>query len=180
MAASLHSRLNDLASAFAANVLDVIRGSSLEELLAESKGRGRGASRPAAGMLAGGRRRGGRLPRRSTTDIKAMIDQIVALLRTHSKGLRAEQIRRALGIQAKELPRPLKEGLDGGRFHKSGQKRATTYFVKGARKAGSRAAERQGRAARTKRRKGGARRAKRSRVVEQKETVQTAAVEPSS
>jgi hypothetical protein len=54
------------------------------------------------------------------------------LLRASPKGLRAEQIRQKLGLQSKELPRPLKEAVDGGRLGKSGQKRATTYFVKGA------------------------------------------------
>jgi hypothetical protein len=34
-------------------------------------------------------------------------------------------------LQAKELPRPLKEALDTGRLSKAGQKRATTYFARG-------------------------------------------------
>ncbi len=55
----------------------------------------------------------------------------MGLLRVSPKGLRAEEIRAKLGLQSKELPRPLKEGLDGGRFAKSGQKRATTYTLKG-------------------------------------------------
>ena len=60
-----------------------------------------------------------------------MVDSIVGLLKQSPKGLRAEQIRAKLGLQAKEMPRPLKEAVDGGRLGKSGQKRATTYFVKG-------------------------------------------------
>jgi hypothetical protein len=61
-----------------------------------------------------------------------VIERIVALLKANPAGLRAEQIREQLGLQAKELPRPLKEALDSGRLSKSGQKRATTYFAKGS------------------------------------------------
>src|SRR5579872_6370024 len=116
MPSPLRVRLNDLASMFAASVLGAIRGASLEELLAESsRGRAARAPRgPAKAVAAGSRRRGGRLPRRSAKDIAGVIHQIEALLKVHPKGLRAEEIRAALGLQAKELPRPLKEGLDAG------------------------------------------------------------------
>ena len=53
----------------------------------------------------------------------------MGLLGENPGGLRAEQIRQKLGLQAKELPRPLKEGLEGGRLSKVGRKRATTYFA---------------------------------------------------
>jgi hypothetical protein len=132
MAHSLRERLNDLASMFASRVLEAIRGSSLEELLAQSS---RGGNPGVARALArahgpGPRSRGGRLPRRSAHAISDVVEQIAGVLRQHPGGLRAEQIREELGLQAKELPRPLKEGLDSGRFSKAGQKRATTYFVK--------------------------------------------------
>jgi hypothetical protein len=135
MSAPLRQHLGELASSFAASVLDVIRGASLEELLAESSSDRR---RPAPHAPAGDgparptRRRGGRLPRRSAGDIDQVVERIVALVRQSPKGLRAEQIRAKLDLQAKELPRPLKEALDSGRLAKSGQKRATTYFLKGA------------------------------------------------
>ena len=134
MPTPLRSRLSDLASSFAASVLDAIRGASLEDLLAQSSGRGvRAAARVETDSPpAGARRRGKRLPRRSAGDIEQVIEGIVSLLKQHPQGLRAEQIRDKLGLQAKELPRPLKEGLDGGRLSKVGQKRATTYFAKGA------------------------------------------------
>jgi hypothetical protein len=70
------------------------------------------------------------LPRRSLTDIAAVVDQIAALLAEHREGLRAEQIREALGVSPAELPRPLKEGLATRRFAKSGAKRATTYTLR--------------------------------------------------
>lgn len=136
MSTSLRNRLNELASSFASNVLAAIRGASLDELVTDSSGaNGRSAPRAASRAAVaspGPRRRGGRLPRRSAGDIAGVIEQIVTLLKNNPAGLRAEQIREELGLQAKELPRPLKEALDSGRLTKSGQKRATTYFAKGS------------------------------------------------
>lgn len=149
MSTSLKSTLTGLATAFASNVLDAIRQMSLDELLAETQGGsggGRGGRRlvlqhdaaPRAGSAssAGGggraRGRGGRLGRRSAGDIAALVDRIVTILSASPNGLRAEQIRAELGLEAKELPRPLGEALESGRISKSGQKRATTYFSKKA------------------------------------------------
>jgi hypothetical protein len=154
MSTSLRQRLDDLATTFATGVLHAIRGASIEDLLAESGGGRRAATRvrggggssgrasvaaasapsgePSAPSRAGGRRRTGRLPRRSAADIGQVIDRIVALVKQSPKGLRAEEIRRKLDMLPKEMPRPLKEAVELGRLSKSGQKRATTYAVKGA------------------------------------------------
>ena len=165
MQSSLRSRLGELANEFSASVLDAIRGASLEELLSESAGtRSRGQSvaaaprarqarrvpakaapaAPAAPSAPAAKRRGGRLARRSSGDIAGVVASIVGLLKASPAGLRAEEIRAKLGLQAKELPRPLKEGLDAGTLSKTGQKRATTYFARGA---GGKAAARPGRPA---------------------------------
>jgi hypothetical protein len=136
MASSLRSALNDLASNFAAAVLDAIRGASLEDLLAEtgdSAPRRRGPPPPTAPTTptAPGRParmpRSGRLKRRSPEDIADALDQVVALLTKNHEGLRAEQIRQQLGMQAKEMPRVLKEGLAKKVLRSRGQKRSTTY-----------------------------------------------------
>lgn len=128
---NLRSRLADLATAFADSVVDAIRSSSLQELLSETShskvhrvDTAARASSPAA------RSPSGRLPRRSTDEIAAVLDQIVVLVSKHKDGLRAEQIRSELGLQAKELPRVLKEGLTTKKLRCKGQKRATTYFGK--------------------------------------------------
>src|SRR5277367_6244129 len=118
MPSSLRNRLNELAASFSAGVLDAVRGASLEELLSESSGGkspapsrlGARSSARAAPAQAAPRRRPGRLPRRSAGDISQAVDTIVGLLGQNPAGLRAEQIREKLGLQAKELPRPLKEG----------------------------------------------------------------------
>ena len=60
-----------------------------------------------------------------------MIESIVDALQKSASGLRAEQLRATLGVEAKELPRPLAEAVSTGRITKTGQKRATTYFVGG-------------------------------------------------
>ena len=53
----------------------------------------------------------------------------MSLVENRPRGLRAEQIRSELGMQAKEMPRVLGEGLATRRLRKRGQKRATTYYA---------------------------------------------------
>ena len=144
----LREKLSALASSFTQDVLHAIRAASIEDLVGEAPGGARRAGRaprasapeaapapspgPGRPRGRGGRRASGRLGRRSPADIAGVIDRIVALLRQSPHGLRAEQIRAKLGLQAKELPRPLREAFEAGRLGKSGEKRATTYFLKGA------------------------------------------------
>jgi hypothetical protein len=171
MATSLRSRLGDLASAFVASVVDAIRDASVEELFAQPAGSGRNSARVAS---ANGRA-AGRLARRSGQDIEAVVDQIVELIRQNPKGLRAEEIRSALGLEAKEMPRPLRQGLATGRFTKSGQKRATTYLLKGAKS--SPGSKRRGRGG-SPRRKG--RTSKRGKAAPKKETTPQESATPAS
>lgn len=142
---ALKSSLQSLAASFAEDVVRAIQGASLQELLGEvagSSGRAlpRGRSNAHSAMVVNGssgiaRGRSGkrdRLKRRSADDIAATLGSIVSLLKQHSGGLRAEQIRKQLNMQAKELPRPLAEGLAAKALRKKGQKRATVYFATGA------------------------------------------------
>jgi hypothetical protein len=132
---TLHSTLQNLASAFATSVLEAVRSGSLSELLGETGGAvRRGPGRPRAVETTHARPaarvgRPGRLKRRSPEDIAKALDEVVALLKKNKTGLRAEQIREELGMQAKEMPRVLKEGLGKRAFKSKGQKRATTYFA---------------------------------------------------
>lgn len=89
------------------------------------------AAKPASAPTPSARTATGRLARRSASDIGSLVDSIVSLLGQHPNGLRAEQIRGTLGLDAKELPRPLADGLAAGTITKTGQKRATTYFANG-------------------------------------------------
>ena len=136
---TLRSQLDSLAASFANAVVDAIRGASLQELVA-SDGRAAHApaprasasapSAPVAKPTAAKTTRSGRLKRRSSEDIGQVLDSVVALVKKNKDGLRAEQIRTELSLQAKELPRVLKEGLSSKRLRKTGQKRATVYSAR--------------------------------------------------
>ena len=131
---SLRSQLDALASSFASAVVEAIRGVSLHELSGET-GSGRRRVAGGGGMpdpLSIPKRRGknGRLPRRSAEEIAKSLDKIVLLVKTHKAGMRAEEIRSALGMESKEMPRILKEGIAKKKLTSKGNKRATTYFVK--------------------------------------------------
>jgi hypothetical protein len=138
MANQLHSRISALAASFVDSVLAAVKSSSLQELVGSSGAGIRGESRATRGAVSPARASaainpaapGGRLPRRSAEDIAKVLEVVVSLLGSRKNGLRAEQIRAELNLQAKELPRILKEGLTRKKIRAVGHKRATTYFVK--------------------------------------------------
>jgi hypothetical protein len=136
MSNSLRSNIQAAAAVFTSSVLEAIRGASLEELLAESGASGRrGPGRPsrfeslALPVRSARTTRTGRLKRRSPDDIAKALDRVVALVKKHKSGLRAEQIREQLKMQSKEMPRVLKDGLAKKKLKSKGQKRATTYMA---------------------------------------------------
>jgi hypothetical protein len=127
MATSLRSQLNELAQSFTNGVLDAIRAASLDDLLAESRGGRR--ERADGGVVQPDRsRKRGRLARRSQEQIEATLAKVLAAVKaTRGKGLRAEEIRKSLGLDVREVPRVLKEGLRTKKLKAEGQKRATVY-----------------------------------------------------
>jgi hypothetical protein len=132
----LRSQLDQLANTFANGVLAAIRGASIEDLLGESRGAGGRARRAPGGggggqpdPLRGAKKRGGRLARRSAEDIQKVLAKVVSLVREKKAGLRSEQIRKVLGLDVREVPRVLKEGLRTKKLRSKGQKRSTTYFA---------------------------------------------------
>jgi hypothetical protein len=140
MTSSLQSAIADLASSFTASVVSAIRGASLQDILNHTQaspakrgpGRPRGSSAKAknakpARTPAPTRIAKGRLQRRSPADIAKALGHVVALVKSNKAGLRSEQIRKRLGLQAKEMPRVLKEGLAKRVLKSKGQKRSTTY-----------------------------------------------------
>jgi|SRR5579863_2299964 hypothetical protein len=139
MATTLRSTLASLADDFAGAVLAAIRGASLAELVAESGGAPRrGPGRPRGSSMTRAtatharastpvRKPSGRLPRRSPAEIAKALGTIVALLKGKKAGLRSEQIRDALKLDKRELPRVLGEGLKTKKLKSKGQKRATVY-----------------------------------------------------
>lgn len=139
--ATLRSALDSLAANFASAVLEAIRGASLDELVGGSGGpQRRGPGRPRgssttknvptvarASVRATPKVKGGRLARRSPADIAKTLGQVVALVKTKKAGLRSEEIREALKLDVREVPRVLKEGLAKKTLKSRGQKRATVY-----------------------------------------------------
>ncbi len=121
--------------------METLQGASLHELVS-SGGEGNVGNGRRTRLVAGGDGqpdplstppkggKNGRLPRRSAEEIAKTLDKIVLLVKTQKNGLRAEEIRSKLGMQAKEMPRILKEGITKKKLTTKGQKRATTYFVK--------------------------------------------------
>jgi hypothetical protein len=129
MPTALQSQLASLADSFANSVLDAIRSTSLEELLSETPPRSPEGRRATTTPKAPRGSASSRLRRRSAADIAEALGQIVALVKGHRDGMRAEEIRAELNMQSKEMPRVLAEGLAKRKLKKKGQKRATTYFA---------------------------------------------------
>ncbi len=131
---TLRSKIEALAASFAHEVLNAMKSASFDEIAALGGGR-RGPGRP----VGSGRRVGaGKRIRRSMNDIISTLDDVVKVVGAAKNGLRAEEIRDKLDLEAKQLPRVLKEGLSTKRLSKKGEKRATTYFAGKGKSRGSR------------------------------------------
>ncbi len=133
---SLNEAISNLTKEFTVALVAALGKLSLDEFVEISERHGRrlaGAGhRPRVPSHPAGKVRtksGGRLARRTTSDIQKTVDQIVAFLSMREGGTTAERIRIGLGIERKELPRPLKEALRQKLLTKKGHKRATMYFV---------------------------------------------------
>jgi hypothetical protein len=135
---TLRSKIEALAASFAQEVLAAMKSASFDEIASIGGGArrvgARGPGRP-AGRRAGG---GGKRIRRSMKDIVSTLDDVVKVVGAAKNGLRAEEIRDKLDLEAKQLPRVLKEGLATKRLRKKGEKRATTYFAGKGKARGSR------------------------------------------
>ena len=131
---NLRQTIEAQAVQFANAIVQALRSASLDELVSITSGGGRAPSprAPATKTTVAApkvTKKAGRLGRRSPTDIARTLDNIVAVLTAHPEGLRAEQIKAALNLDTREVPRPIAEGLKSGVLKKSGQKRATVYTV---------------------------------------------------
>jgi hypothetical protein len=127
---SLRAALNTLAEHFTSGGLQAIRTANLQDLLSESGAPRRSPGRP-RGPSAPKRAKGGRLGRRTPEQIAEVLAKVVSALRaTRGKGLRSEQIRAQLGLDVREMPRVLHEGIKAKKLRSKGQKRSTTYFVR--------------------------------------------------
>jgi hypothetical protein len=141
---TLRTAIQELANSFTEEVLTAIRNGSIQDLVGDGGWGSSGRSvapkaSPSSGpahkavserSAAAAPKANGRLRRRSEEEIAATLNKIVLLVKTQKAGLRAEEIRTKLGLQAKEMPRILKQGVSTKKLTSKGQKRATTYFAK--------------------------------------------------
>jgi hypothetical protein len=133
MQSSIESEIEARVSAFAAELVAIVRASALE-VVQEALGdavtpravRGRGAAVAAAPKAASGRGRGAK---RDPEAIEALTNQLAAYIKKNP-GQRIEQIGKELDIPTKELALPVKKLLGAKRISTKGQKRATTYFAR--------------------------------------------------
>ena len=139
MSNTMQSKIQSLASQFASGVIDIMLGSSLEEITGGKSSTSMVASSKASSSTKSPgktkKSKTGRLARRSEEDIAEVVGKIVGLLKSKPEGLRAEQIRDELGLDVREMPRPLADALASKQLTKKGDKRATTYFAGTAKKA---------------------------------------------
>lgn len=111
-----------------------VAAASLEEIV-ELRGTGGGRRRkPRRNGRKGGKRtkraaaKTVRLPRRSAAQIARAGDRVARLLKKNPEGLRSEGIRAALRIEARALPRVLRDAVTAKKIVVlSGAKRSTTY-----------------------------------------------------
>jgi len=130
---TLHATINALASEFAHDLLRALRDAPLKDIVAETSSghvQRRAARRVSDGTksIAGHKR-----VRRSPETLKKLADQIVALVAKHPKGIRAEELKAAMGVKpgnvgAKVFTKPLSVALASKKIRKRGHRRATTYF----------------------------------------------------
>jgi hypothetical protein len=121
---ALETVIQDLATKFAAGVVQALRGASLQEILAEARPV---PTEPTPTQKSGpSRRPRGREDARSDSSQSA----IGAALRGHDDGLRAEQLRAALRMSKPAFTRAVREALRVGSVRKTGEKRGTTYFAR--------------------------------------------------
>jgi hypothetical protein len=115
--AKSHSTVASLAESFAAEVFALIKGMTIGEIVDLTD------TKPARGKP-------GPKSKRSTAAHEKVIDAIVGVLKRHTDGMRAEEIRGALSLTRKDIDRPIAGALASKMIKKTGQKRATRYFVR--------------------------------------------------
>jgi len=126
------SHLSELATSLVDSILAAARSAPLEELWADPRRdrtehhrNGVEATKAPAAPWDESRHLSGD-PTAKTLEL------VVLLLKGQPSGLRAEQLRRKLGVAKPEITRVLKEGLATKKITKKGQRRATTYFAAAA------------------------------------------------
>ncbi len=67
--------------------------------------------------------------RRSANELVRVGDEVVKLLSTTKRSMRVEEINKQLGTNTRQLMRPIQKLISLGKIKKTGERRATLYFV---------------------------------------------------
>jgi hypothetical protein len=133
---SLDRDLRARIDSFVNELSSIVRASALESVQ-QALGNGgtparRGPGRPRKGTGNGGpatATRRGRRGKRSSEDVQAMADQLLAYVKKND-GQRLEEISVGLGIPSKELKLPVQKLFEAKAIKTKGQKRGTRYFAR--------------------------------------------------
>ncbi len=79
------------------------------------------AAKPAKG--------GDKRNRRSANDLDRVGGEVIKLLGSAKRAMRVEEINKQLGTSTRELMRPIQKLLSQNKIKKSGERRATSYYV---------------------------------------------------
>jgi hypothetical protein len=137
----LNTQISKLVSEFVDNVTALARRAAVDTLTGALDDRAGGG---------GGRRRGvalagvdltklerrGKGAKRSSSQLDRLQSRVMEFV-SANPGMRIEQINKELGTSTRDLQLPIRKLIASGSLKSKGEKRATTYFVGGRRKAAS-------------------------------------------
>ena len=87
------------------------------------------AAKPAAAAKAKAKAAADKRNRRSANELVRVGDEVVKLLSTTKRSMRVEEINKQLGTNTRQLMRPIQKLISLGKIKKTGERRATLYFV---------------------------------------------------
>lgn len=122
------SAVQSLAAEFARAVVAALGSMTLDEIAAVRASAGV-APAPVAAEKAPSKPAKRAPLRRTPEDLDSAVKAIVGALKGAKGGLSSEQIQKALGMAAKEIPRPIAKALAAKAIRKRGEKRATRYYA---------------------------------------------------
>ena len=130
----LHATINELASQISHDLVRALRGASLDDIIAETS-RSHVRHQTRSPQAAGTRPKNGKRTRRSADQLQQLANHIIALVLKHPKGIKAEELKRAMGVApgnvgAKVFTKPLAVALASKKISKRGKRRATVYTAR--------------------------------------------------
>ena len=106
------------------------RSTSAKTTTSRSKpARPKPAIRSTATVASKPKKRTNKRNRRTLNELERVSNEVIKLLSTENRSMRIEEINSRLGTTTRQLMRPIQRLLKQGRIKKSGERRATTYFL---------------------------------------------------